>query len=57
MRGLRVKWSPDSPRDEAVKPRAKRGNPEVFRANYKCLPRGNPHGSDFLPTLKGGALN
>ena len=27
MRGSRVTWSPDSPRDEAVKTRAKRGNP------------------------------
>jgi putative transposase len=29
MRGSRVKWSPDSPRSEAMKPRAKRGNPEA----------------------------
>jgi len=29
MRGSRVKWSPDSPRSEAVKTRAKRGNPEA----------------------------
>jgi putative transposase len=29
MKGSRVKWSPDSPRSEAVKPRAKRGNPET----------------------------
>jgi len=29
MRGSRVTWSPDSPRNEAMKPRAKRGNPEV----------------------------
>jgi len=29
MRGFWVKWSPDSPRSEAVKPRAKRGNPEA----------------------------
>jgi putative transposase len=29
MRGFWVKWSPDSPRSEAVKPRAKRGNPET----------------------------
>jgi putative transposase len=29
MRGSRVTWSPDSPRDEAVKTRAKRGNPEA----------------------------
>jgi putative transposase len=29
MRGSRVKWSPDSPRNEAVKTRAKRGNPET----------------------------
>jgi transposase, IS605 OrfB family, central region len=29
MRGSRVTWSPDSPRSEAVKPRAKRGNPET----------------------------
>jgi putative transposase len=29
MRGSRVKWSPDSPRSEAVKTRAKRGNPET----------------------------
>jgi putative transposase len=41
MRGSRVKWSPDSPRSEAVKPRAKRGNPEtkkhlkVFTAIHK----------------------
>jgi putative transposase len=27
MRGSRVKWSPNSPRSEAVKTRAKRGNP------------------------------
>ena len=27
MRGSRVRWSPNSPRDEAVKTRAKRGNP------------------------------
>jgi len=41
MRGSRVKWSPDSPRSEAMKPRAKRGNPEakkyskVFTAIHK----------------------
>jgi putative transposase len=29
MRGSRVKWSPNSPRNEAVKTRAKRGNPEA----------------------------
>jgi len=29
MKGSRVKWSPDSPRSEAVKSRAKRGNPET----------------------------
>jgi putative transposase len=29
MRGLGVTWSPDSPRSEAVKTRAKRGNPET----------------------------
>jgi len=29
MRGSRVTWSPDSPRSEAVKTRAKRGNPEA----------------------------
>jgi len=29
MRGSRVTWSPDSPRNEAVKTRAKRGNPET----------------------------
>jgi putative transposase len=29
MRGSRVAWSPDSPRGEAVKTRAKRGNPEA----------------------------
>jgi len=34
MRGSRVKWSPDSPRDVAMKPRAKRGNPEVFTSIY-----------------------
>jgi len=27
MRGSRVRWGPDSPRDEAVRTRAKRGNP------------------------------
>ena len=41
MRGSRVTWSPDSPRSEAVKTRAKRGNPEakkylkVFTAIHK----------------------
>jgi len=34
MRGSRVKWSPDSPRDVAMKTRAKRGNPEVFISIY-----------------------
>jgi putative transposase len=29
MRGSRVRWSPDSPRGEAVKTRAMRGNPEA----------------------------
>jgi len=29
MRGFWVTWSPDSPRSEAVKTRAKRGNPEA----------------------------
>jgi putative transposase len=29
MKGSRVTWSPDSPRSEAVKTRAKRGNPET----------------------------
>jgi len=29
MRGSRVTWSPNSPRSEAMKPRAKRGNPEA----------------------------
>jgi putative transposase len=29
MKGSRVKWSPNSPRNEAVKTRAKRGNPET----------------------------
>jgi putative transposase len=29
MRGSRVTWSPDSPRSEAMKTRAKRGNPET----------------------------
>jgi putative transposase len=29
MKGSRVKWSPNSPRSEAVKTRAKRGNPEA----------------------------
>jgi putative transposase len=29
MRGSRVRWSPDSPRSEAMKTRAKRGNPEA----------------------------
>jgi putative transposase len=27
MRGSRVRWSPDSPRGEAMRTRAKRGNP------------------------------
>jgi putative transposase len=41
MKGSRVKWSPNSPRSEAVKTRAKRGNPEakkyskVFTAIHK----------------------
>ena len=41
MRGSRVTWSPDSPRGEAMTPRAKRGNPgaerylRVFTVNYK----------------------
>jgi len=39
MRGSRVRWSPDSPRCEAMTPRAKRGNPgaysQVFTNNYK----------------------
>jgi putative transposase len=29
MRGSRVTWSPDSPRGEAMRTRAKRGNPEA----------------------------
>jgi putative transposase len=29
MKGSRVKWSPNSPRSEAMKTRAKRGNPEA----------------------------
>jgi putative transposase len=29
MKGSRVTWSPDNPRGEAVKTRAKRGNPET----------------------------
>ena len=33
MRGSRVTWSPDSPRSEAMKTRAKRGNPEA-RTTY-----------------------
>jgi len=36
MRGFRVKWSPDSPRNEAMKTRAKRGNPEA-RKMYSQL--------------------
>jgi len=35
MRGSRVRWSPDSPRGEAMRTRAKRGNPEV--ENYSQL--------------------
>ncbi|MCC6035022.1 MAG: IS200/IS605 family accessory protein TnpB-related protein [Desulfurococcaceae archaeon] len=41
MRDSRVTWSPDSPRNEAVKTRAKRGNPEAekylktFTATHK----------------------
>jgi len=41
MKGSRVTWSPDSPRNEAVKTRAKRGNPEAekylktFTATHK----------------------
>ena len=48
MRGSQVTWSPDSPRNEAVKTRAKRGNPgdikllQISTTNYKYLPRGNP---------------
>jgi len=34
MRGSRVKWSPDSLRDEAVKLRAKQRNPEVLTSIY-----------------------
>jgi putative transposase len=36
MRGSRVRWSPDSPRSEAMKTRAKRGSPEVekYLNNY-----------------------
>jgi transposase len=36
MRGLRVKLSPDSPRNEAMKTRAKRGNPEA-KTKYSQL--------------------
>jgi len=36
MRGLGVTWSPDSPRNEAVKTRAKRGNPEA-RTTYSKI--------------------
>ena len=36
MRGSRVTWSPDSPRSEAVKTRAKRGNPEA-RTTYSKI--------------------
>jgi putative transposase len=34
MRGSRVTWSPDSPRGEAMKTRAKRGNPEARKCIY-----------------------
>jgi transposase len=36
MRGFRVKLSPDSPRNEAVRARAKRGNPEA-KTKYSQL--------------------
>ena len=36
MRGSRVTWSPDSPADEGMKTRAKRGNPEV-RTTYSQI--------------------
>jgi putative transposase len=36
MKGSRVTWSPDSPRSEAVKTRAKRGNPEA-RTKYSQI--------------------
>jgi putative transposase len=47
MRGSRVKWSPDSPRGEAVKTWAKRGNPEAMTKHLELFTgihsyRGNP---------------
>jgi putative transposase len=36
MRGSRVKWSPDSPCNEAMKTRAKRGSPGA-RATYSRI--------------------
>jgi len=51
MRGSRVTWSPDSPRSEAVKTRAKRGNPEarityskIFTAIHQVIASGKPTG-------------
>ncbi len=51
MRGSRVAWSPDSPRSEAVKTRAKRGNPEarityskIFTAIHQVIASGKPTG-------------
>ena len=37
MRGSRVLLSPDSPRNEAMKTRAKRGNPEARKCIHKYL--------------------
>ena len=37
MRGLGVTWSPNSPRSEAVKTRAKRGNPEAKTTHSKLI--------------------
>jgi MoxR-like ATPase len=48
MRGFWVKCSPDSPRSEAVKTRAKRGNPEtkkhtqLITAIHKIITSGKP---------------
>jgi transposase len=37
MRGSRVMWSPDSPRNEAMKTRVKRGNPEARNMHLQLI--------------------
>ncbi|MCC6057037.1 MAG: IS200/IS605 family accessory protein TnpB-related protein, partial [Desulfurococcaceae archaeon] len=48
MRGFRVKLSPDSPRNEAMKTQAKRGNPEA-KTKYSQLFTNNRLGETLLP--------